>query len=217
MRKNLYKIITLGAAWGIFEATAGYVLHLFGLKIGWMIWFPAAYFFIHHAYRYTNSFLSIMLTALIASSLKMINLFFPGRVDMVINPAVSIILEALAVMLIYKYVINGQKDKINPLTILLTGFTWRTLYICYILCMPQSYIDIAPFTTMNSFLEYMFLNNVVNVVFISTGFLAAKVLKKQFAVVSDWLKTTVNSKAIIKPAFAAVSMALAIIVQVFVR
>lgn len=217
MKKNLYAVITFGAVWGIFESTVGYLLHLFGLRIGWMIWFPAAYFFIHQTYCYTESFSSVLCTALIASSVKLINLFFPGRIDMVINPAISIVLEALAVMLVYKYVVNKQKDKRNPFVILLAGFTWRTLYICYILCMPQSYIDIAPFTTVNSFLEYIFLYNVVNTALITAGFFAGKAFEKRFAIISTWLKTSVSNETAMKPACAVVLIAFSIIVQVVTR
>lgn len=207
----------LGAAWGIFEATAGYLLHLSGLRIGRMIWFPVAYFFIHQAYRYTNSIPAVMLTALTASSFKLINLFFPGRIDTVLNPAVSIILEALSVMLVYQYVIDRQLDKINPLTVLLTGMIWRTLYICYILCMPQSFIDIAPFTTISAFLEFMLFNNVVNAALISAGFFAAKVFQKQLNLLSNRVKAVTGRRAAMKPALAAMSMALAMIIQVVLR
>lgn len=182
-----------------------------------MIWFPVAYFFIHKAYRDTNSIPAVMLTALTASSLKLINLFFPGRVDVVLNPAVSIILEALSMMLVYQYVIDKQLAKINPLTVLLTGVIWRALYICYILCMPQSFFDIAPFTTINSFMEHMLLKNVVNAAFISAGFFAAKAFKKQLNMLADRFKAAKGRAAAIKPAFAAISMVLAMIVQVVLR
>ena len=157
MKKNLYVLIILGAAWGIFEATAGYLLHLFGLRIGWMIWFPAAYFFIRRAYGETKNIRGTMGMAIFAASLKLVNLFFPGRIDMVVNPAVSMILEALSVVLIYRYM-----EKENPLAALFAGFVWRGLYVIYVMCMPRSFVEAAPFLTLRSLITFLVFENVIN-------------------------------------------------------
>lgn len=216
MKNNMYKAILLGAAWGIFEATVGYLLHFYGIKIGSYIWFPIAYFFVHKAYRYTGSLSAAMLTAFIAAALKLVNLLLPGRVDMVINPAVSIILEALAVVMVYKYVINREMDKINPFTIALTGFIWRGLYVFYIFSMPRAYFDISSFTAMESFLEFIFVKNIITIAIISAGFYMGKVFSRQLDGASTRLRERLGKRAVLNPAIAAGSVAIAAAVQFFI-
>lgn len=216
MKKNLCKIILLGAVWGMFEATVGYLLHLSGIKIGSMIWFPVAYFFAHKAYRYTGSFSAVMLTAVIASSLKLTNLFLPGRIDRVLNPAVSIVLEAFALVLVYNYVLKRQTENVTPLTIALTGFLWRGLYVCYLFAMPRAYFDISSLTATESFLEFLFVKNFINIAIISAGFFAAKLWHKQLDTVSARLRSAVSRKAVMHPATAAGALILAVAVQVAV-
>lgn len=217
MKKNLYMILTLGATWGIIEATIGHLLHMLPIGIGWMFWFPIAFFFIHTAYAQTKSFSSVMFTALIAAALKFVDLLFSTRLDIIVNPAVSILIEALSVVLVYYYVLKCDVKKVNVLSILLVGFLWRTLFISFVLCLPQSFTDVASFTSVNSFLNFMFLNNIVNTLFISVGFLAAKVFRKQFVFILDKLGMFINRHVIIKPTLAVSSIALAIAVKMFTK
>lgn len=39
-----------GAVWGIFEATVGYLLHLLPIRLGFLVWYPAAVFFMFTVY-----------------------------------------------------------------------------------------------------------------------------------------------------------------------
>lgn len=216
MKNNLCKIVIVGALWGIFEATAGYALHVSGIKIGSFIWFPVAYYFCHRVYSSTQSYPAVMLTAFIAAAIKLVNLFFPGRIDMVINPAVSIVLEAMAVVLVYKYVANSRIENINPLTVALTGFIWRGLYVWYIFSMPAAYFSISSLTATEGFLQFMFVKNLINIVIICAGFAAAKLFAGQLEPVSAKVRQALNRKAFLNPAVAAAAVAAALTVQVWI-
>jgi hypothetical protein len=80
----LFTIFTWGGLWGIFEATVGYLLHLLPFSIGWLIWYPVACFFMFQVYRKTQRTEAIVLVGLLSASIKLLNLFLPGRIDRVL-------------------------------------------------------------------------------------------------------------------------------------
>lgn len=214
MAKNLHKAVILGSIWGAIEATLGCFLHIFTVGIGWALWFPIAFFFINKAYQWTKSYPCVMATAAVASSIKLINLFFPVRVDMVINPAVSIIFEALSVVLVYHYVVNGERGKPHIFDILLIGFTWRTLYLGYVFLLPEHLLAISPAATALSFTKFMFFENVANSTLIFAGFLLAKKLKnldtdRLFA----WIDGVTTQKRLLKPGLSFLAFFLAVIIK----
>lgn len=214
MAKNLHKIIILGSAWGIIEATLGYFLHMYTIGIGWALWFPIAFFFINKAYQWTKNFSCVMATALIASSLKLLNLFFPVRIDMVFNPAVSIIVEALSVVLVYHFVVSGKRDKPHIFDILLIGFVWRTLYLSYVFLLPEHLLEISPAATALSFTRFMFFENIANSALICIGLLLAKKIK---ILNSDGLLNRIDKitaqKRLLKPVLCSLMLVLAVIVE----
>ena len=67
MKREISLIIFWGALWGLFEATVGYVLHAFEIRIGFLVWFPAAYFFMTRVYKQTGKTYSIFYTSVIAA------------------------------------------------------------------------------------------------------------------------------------------------------
>lgn len=214
MLKHLHKIIILGAVWGITEATVGYFLHMFAAGLGWALWFPIAFFFINKSYRWMKSFSSVMMTAVIASSLKLINLFFPVRIDMVFNPAVSIILEALSVILVYHFVMSGKRDKLNVFDILLIGFAWRAFYLTYVFLLPQPLLEISPAATALSFSRFMFFENAANSALIYAGLLLAERLKcLSFDGLLNWFENITERKRLLKPVFCSLMFVLAVILQ----
>lgn len=214
MIKNLHKIIILGSVWGIIEATLGYFLHIYTVGIGWAIWFPIAFFFINRAYQWTKNSFCVMATAILASSLKLINLFFPVRIDMVFNPAVSIILEALSVVLVYHFVVSGKRDKLNVFDILLTGFTWRTFYLTYVFLLPHHLLEISPAATALSFSRFMFFENVTNSALIFVGlFLSERIKYLNFDELLNRFDNITAHKRLIKPILCSFMLVLAVIVK----
>lgn len=131
----LFSILFWGSLWGIFEATVGYGLHLLPVKLGSYIWFPAAYFFMDRAYNATGRQSTVMGVALLSAAIKLVNLLTPIRADYVINPAVSIVLEAM-VMAAALWIINGKAGQnqwtVTPWRILFTNTAWRLCYLLYL-------------------------------------------------------------------------------------
>lgn len=163
MNKNFYKIIFLGSVWGITEATLGHILHTCELPIGWLVWFPVAYFFLSRAYNLTGNINSVVYTALISASIKLIDLFFSPRFDYVLNPAVSILLEAFAFLAVYKFIVSkNESDKLNVMNIFIIGFLWKILYISYLFILPKNLLNISPVSTSISFVKFFFLETVTN-------------------------------------------------------
>lgn len=210
---SIFTVIILGSLWGIFEATIGHVLHMLALPLGSFVWFPIAFYFINRTYKSTKSYNYVIVTALIASSFKLLDLFFPVRIDMVINPSISMILEAIAFILVFHY---ADIKKPNFLHILLLGFTWRTFYLCYVLLMPESIMMISPAADMLKFTKFMFLYNVGNCVLIYVCCLVSeKVTIPNALYVNN--SQFFNKYAFLKPAFSAFSLIAAIVVQFMAR
>jgi hypothetical protein len=215
MKKNLYAIIAIGSAWGTFEATLGHILHVFTLGIGWIFWFPAAFFFMNLAYRKTGDLNSVLYSAVIASALKLINLFYPVRPDMVFNPAVSMLFEALSVFIVYNFL--KQKSghiQLNLAVCAAPCIIWRMLYVCYVLFLPEYYIKISPLGGLISFVRFFFLESAANSILIIISILVyEKVLKGRFIMFSGALNFDGKHK-IIKPMLSFAAFAAAIAVQI---
>jgi len=128
----LQSILLWGFVWGAFEATAGVVLHQLPVALGAYIWFPAAYFFMDRVYQKTGRKRAVVWTALLSASLKLLNLFSPIRPDYVINPAVSIILESLAMVLALKLNLKLRILSVNTL--------WRLGYAFYVSVLASAWI-----------------------------------------------------------------------------
>lgn len=154
-RLNITAIVFWGSLWGALEATVGYILHLMSFKIGWMFWYPIAFYFMNKAFKTTKYPTSLLFTATIASAIKLTNLFMPTRIDKVINPAVSIILEALVIFAVIKvFEIKKAKVKYGLPLIFLTNISWKTLYIGYIHLMPPLFLEVSSLTALKPFLGF---------------------------------------------------------------
>ncbi|MBN2279197.1 MAG: hypothetical protein JXQ65_01310 [Candidatus Marinimicrobia bacterium] len=96
--KHIQIILFLGALWGIFEATAGHVLHLLPYGISGMIMFPIGFYFMYYAYLHTGHERAIIMTGFIAGTIKLTGFLLPTKTPMsVLNPAMAIVLESLIV------------------------------------------------------------------------------------------------------------------------
>lgn len=88
-----------GSVWGLWEATAGHVVHLLRVPgLAGAVMLPAAVLFMGRAFAASGREEAIFLAGCVAAGLKLLDLLVPGH-DLlaVLNPAQFILLEALAV------------------------------------------------------------------------------------------------------------------------
>lgn len=215
MRKSISSVIFIGAAWGIFEATVGHFLHLLPVRIGWMVWFPIAFFFLNCAYRLTNKVSCMLYTAVISAGIKMIDIFYSPRIDYVINPAASIILEALAVFAVYKYLnYKYNQNKLDAISVLLPCAGWKVLYISYLFFLPESWINISCLSGMIPFAKFFFFETIMNTLMICIIILAVRKVSIFRFELSNWLDKLSDTHRILVPLCSVLTLILAIIVQI---
>lgn len=177
-------LVSWGALWGIFEATVGYLLHLLPFSAGWLVWFPTACFFMGNAYRKTGSAVSVLFVGMLSASVKLLNLFLPGRIDRVINPAISIVCEALAMGAVLALMSKrpGRKRAstwVNALGALAINTSWRALYILYLLLLaPEWMREISVLRSMDSFLTFFLAQNLGSSAVAFFGWVFARILYK---------------------------------------
>jgi hypothetical protein len=88
-----------GAAWGVFEATAGSLVHLAKVpQLPGIVMLPAALYFMSRAFIRSGRVETIFLSGCVAAALKLATVFLPGMSSRAaVNPALAILVEALAV------------------------------------------------------------------------------------------------------------------------
>lgn len=178
-RSVVLTILACGAMWGIFEATAGYLLHLLPIKLGWLVWYPVACFFMGITYQRTKKASSILYVAFLSAGIKLLNLFLPVRIDMVLNPSMSIILEGLTMFLAVHAMgrlKEGMRKKpyIKALAALGMNIGWRLLYILYILFLvPQWIRDVSVISSAQQLLRFLLTDNLVTSAVIALPFIFA--------------------------------------------
>ena len=154
-------IVFYGSLWGATEATLGYLLHRSDFTFGWFLWFPLAFYFMDKIFRKTGEAGCMFYGALIAAAIKLTDLFIEIRVDKVINPSVSIILEGASMLVLYK-IIERRHKGLSLSGIAGVNILWRVLYSIYILLMPGSILLISPLRGSDAFLHFMLLESMVN-------------------------------------------------------
>lgn len=213
VRKTISSIILIGSIWGIIEATIGHVLHMFTLGIGWLLWYPIAFFILDTVYRMTRKTYSILFTAMIASTIKMIDIFFTPRYDYVINPAVSIILEALTLYVIYNHILVKEKDvELDFFKIMSACIGWKFLYLSYLFFMPQSWLDISCLSGLIPFAKFFFQETILNSILIWIG--ACSVKKISFITLYDNISSITDKHRILVPTTSLITLLIAIIIQI---
>ena len=123
-----------GSLWGIAEAILGHLLHLVGFPgLAGIVMFPLGLFFMTKAFHISGKRQVIFFTALIASSLKLIDLFFPVSTPFVVlNPALAIIFESLVVMLLLPGK-SWREGRLRLRRLLVMTVSWRGLYAACVL------------------------------------------------------------------------------------
>lgn len=169
-------IVLWSALWGIFEATVGYIIHSVSFKLSWLVWYPVACFFMSNVYRRTGKVYSIFFIGIFSASIKMLNLFLPGRIDRVINPSVSIVFEAIS-MAVIVYAVNklfakrGKNIAVKALTAFTMNTSWRLLYILYCLfIMPTWMREVSIVSTSEKLIPFFITQNLYTSILIFIGY-----------------------------------------------
>lgn len=108
--KNLRLIIFWGACWGVLEATLGWFLHLIHFKGEVLLLYPFGLLCMMMAFKQTGKTSSIMKVAIVASLVKLTNLFIAPAAPFfyVTNPAIAIFLEGLVTWAFCAYMYKKQ-------------------------------------------------------------------------------------------------------------
>jgi hypothetical protein len=137
MRRNVSAVLFWGGLWGISEATIGYLTHLLLPGMGWVFYYPIAYGFMRGAYNQTGKSQAVFSCAILSAAIKLINLPMTPRLDYVLNPAVSIVLEGLAAGIAFRWIYGKDRPMIRfGLLPFVTSAMWRGLYFIYLLLAP---------------------------------------------------------------------------------
>lgn len=205
-KKIVMYALFFGGLWGIVEATLGYLLNLSTLGLSGCIMFPIGFYILRKGYKHTNEISVIYYSTIIASIIKLFNLFMPiSHPVKVINPAFAILLEGLSVAVLVSYTVKSNK-KITALNALATSLSWRAIYlidtfILFYINIPSRMIQKGP----NEYLlNFIIINSIANALII---LLIDKLEEKglDFKI----------KPSFIKPATAICSFTLAITTQLF--
>ncbi len=182
MRKRLHLLLFLGAAWGLCEATLGFALHRLAVLLPGVpgaLMFPVAFFWMHRAYRATGSAAAPLAISVVAALAKTVDFILPGADPLrVANPALSILLEGLAVTGVY-----ALKARIpHVASAFLMGVLWRAafagwLYLISLFNLPAALVTGGPATLM----RFIVVESAVNALVIRAGFYAARVFPKRIS------------------------------------
>jgi hypothetical protein len=91
-----------GSLWGMAEATLGHILHLLRIPgLAGFVMFPVGVFFMIKAYQDSSNLSMILATSMVAATIKLSNMLFPGISPLdVLRPAIAIICESLVVIVL---------------------------------------------------------------------------------------------------------------------
>jgi hypothetical protein len=134
MKKTIPVILFWGAVWGICEATIGYALHLAAVALPGLpgaLMFPIGFWCMAQARKATQKAYAPLGIALVAASIKLVDFLVPGYDAIrVVNPALSILLEGLAVAVVYTVLALPGRIR-DYLKALGSGVLWRVLFAAY--------------------------------------------------------------------------------------
>lgn len=155
--------IFYGALWGIVEATLGYLVHLTNISSTFVL-LPIAFFFMRQVYKSTGKISSIIVISIISCSIKLLDIFTGIRLDKVINPAISILLEGCTFAgLVFILKKLEEKKNINRVKkyslIFIMNTVWRVAYCLYLMCAPEFIYKFSILTSMQKTIDFMIAKN----------------------------------------------------------
>lgn len=210
MRKGVSYVIFWAAVWGLTESTIGHVLYIAGFGMGWLFWFPLAFYFMSKVYKQTATINAVLYSSIIAALIKLVDLFTPTQFNFVINPAVSILIEGLVIAATFKLLEQREVlKKFYYARMFFVSIVWRILYIAYLLFLPRYLIQISPIGSMTAFTKFILMESVVNA---STIYLCFKLAKKM----EKFRESDVDANNFPSLHIAIFQLAIAIFVQLLV-
>lgn len=159
-QQNLRCTAFYGALWGIFECTVGALIHQLDLSIGFLIWTPAALFFLNRVHQKTGSLRAVLFTSVFTALIKLSNLMLPIRLDRVINPAMSILLEGLAYMGVCAlWEKRFDAARWTAARALAFSTLWRVAYMAYLVFLPDVYRSVSVISSTDKLVSFLVYEN----------------------------------------------------------
>lgn len=159
-QQNLRCTTFYGALWGIFECTVGALIHQLDLSIGFLIWTPAALFFLNRVHQKTGSLRAVLFTSVFTALIKLSNLMLPIRLDRVINPAMSILLEGLAYMGVCAlWEKRFDAARWTAARALAFSTLWRAAYMAYLVFLPDVYRSVSVISSPDKLVSFLVYEN----------------------------------------------------------
>lgn len=135
MKKHSLTLLFWGAVWGICEATIGYAFHLVAVALPGLpgaLMFPIGFYCMAKAQQATGKPSAPFYIAMVAAGIKLVDFLMPGHdVIRVVNPALSILLEGLAVTAVLA-LFRPRGRTPGYFQVLGMGVLWRTLFASWL-------------------------------------------------------------------------------------
>jgi len=129
--KRVTTILFFGSLWGLIEATLGYLLHFLPVLVAGGILFPLATGILVRTYQVSGKRMDLVLVGFLAAIIKSVNLLMPQiSIWKTINPMMSILFEALCVVMVIA-VVQRNQPVIAFAVLPLASIIWRGLYLGY--------------------------------------------------------------------------------------
>lgn len=173
MKKRFITLLFWGSLWGFTEATLGYILHqaaVFLPGLPGFLMFPLAFYFMYQVYQKTGQSSSGILVALVAAIIKLFDFFVPGNdIIRILNPALSILLEGLAVSLVLSaFARRGQLMK--WMYAFGAGIGWRALFLIHLYLISKFGLPAALVTDgLSTSLRFLLFESFINSLLIYFG------------------------------------------------
>ncbi|NLF29189.1 MAG: hypothetical protein GX592_14950 [Clostridiales bacterium] len=173
MKRNFLPILFWGAVWGICEASIGYILHLASVALPGLpgaLMFPIGFFCMYRGYKSTGKAIAPSYIAAISAAIKLVDFLLPGHVVIrVVNPALSILMEGLAVSGVYA-LFRSPGRAADYARVLVMGVLWRALFALYLFVISLYGLPAALVTSgASTLLRFVLLESFINSLIIYAG------------------------------------------------
>lgn len=169
MKRNLLLLLFWGSVWGICEASIGCTLHLASVALPGLpgaLMFPIGFFCMVRVRKDTGKTIAPFYIATIAAAIKLVDFLLPGHVTIyVVNPALAIVMEGLAVSGVYA-VFRSPKRVADYTRVLGMGILWRALFASYLFVislyeLPAALVTSGAVTLLRFVLLESFFNSLI--------------------------------------------------------
>ncbi|HEX5350654.1 MAG TPA: hypothetical protein VFW58_03415 [Trichococcus sp.] len=166
MNKTAIQIVYWGSLWGIAEATLGYVLHMAAIQLPGVpgfVMFPVAFYFMRKSYLASGKAVAVFQVALVAALIKGCDFLVPGNILIrILNPALSILLEGLAVALVFSYA-EKRETAVGFASVFSMGILWRSVFLFHLFLISLIDLPAALVTDgLQVSLRFLLLESFVN-------------------------------------------------------